>query len=123
MLDVIIGRHTWNCQMRTHMHTEIHTHTHTQKPKNNKKDVTTISKPQSLTSVRTKDCTLRVPNKTSTLYFFMSNNESNLHFIQSSALVQASSSLSMGRTRAWPRGSLHQKLHFRHFFVRVYHLS
>ena len=30
-------------------------------------DVTTISKPQSLTSVRTKDCTLRVPNKTTKL--------------------------------------------------------
>jgi len=27
MLNVIIGRHTWN----THIHTEIHTHTHTQK--------------------------------------------------------------------------------------------
>jgi len=38
--------------------------------------------------------------------------------IQSSALVQASSSLSMGRTRAWLRGSLHHKL-FRHFFARV----
>ena len=32
-LDVIIGRHTWNCQIRTHIHTEIHTHTHTQKQK------------------------------------------------------------------------------------------
>ena len=31
-------------------------------------DVTTISKPQSLTSVRIKDCTLRVPNKTTTLF-------------------------------------------------------
>jgi len=31
-------------------------------------DVTTISKPQSLTSVRRKDCTLRVPNKTTTLF-------------------------------------------------------
>ena len=30
-------------------------------------DVTTISKPQSLTSVRIKDCTFRVPNKTTTL--------------------------------------------------------
>jgi len=36
MLDVIIGRHTWNCQIRTQMHTEIHTHTHTQ-TKNTKK--------------------------------------------------------------------------------------
>jgi len=31
-------------------------------------DVTTTSKPQSLTSVRIKDCTLRVPNKTTTLF-------------------------------------------------------
>jgi len=31
-------------------------------------DVKTISKPQSLTSVRIKDCTLRVPNKTTTLF-------------------------------------------------------
>ena len=31
-------------------------------------DVTTISKPQSLTSVRIKDCTLRFPNKTTTLF-------------------------------------------------------
>ena len=31
MLDVIIGRHTWNCQIRTHMHTKIHTHTRTHK--------------------------------------------------------------------------------------------
>jgi len=30
--------------------------------------MTTISKPQSLTSVRIKDCTLRVPNKTTTLF-------------------------------------------------------
>ena len=42
-------------------------------------DVATISKPQSLTSVRMKDCTLRVPNKTTKL-FFLSNNQSNLHF-------------------------------------------
>ena len=33
-------------------------------------DVTTISKPQSLTSVRIKDCTLRVPNKTTTLCLY-----------------------------------------------------
>jgi len=31
-------------------------------------DATTISKPKSLTSVRIKDCTLRVPNKTTTLF-------------------------------------------------------
>ena len=29
MLDMIIGRHTWNCQIRTHTHTKIHTNTHT----------------------------------------------------------------------------------------------
>jgi len=40
---------------------------------------------------------------------------------RSSALVQASSSLSMGRTRAWPRGSLHPEFYFRHFPARVYH--
>jgi len=33
-------------------------------------DVTTISKSQSLTSVSIKDCTLRVPNKTSTLFLY-----------------------------------------------------
>jgi len=31
-------------------------------------DVTTISKSQSLTLVSIKDCTLRVPNKTTTLF-------------------------------------------------------
>ena len=38
MLDVIIGRHTWNCQIRTHINhvTEIHTHKHTQKQKTKK---------------------------------------------------------------------------------------
>jgi len=30
MLDVIIGGHTWNCQIRTHIHTGYtHTGTHT----------------------------------------------------------------------------------------------
>ena len=33
-------------------------------------DVTTIIKSQSLTSVRIKDCTLRVPNKTATLFLY-----------------------------------------------------
>jgi len=33
-------------------------------------DVTTISKSQSLTSVSIKDCTLRVPNKTNTLFLY-----------------------------------------------------
>jgi len=37
--------------------------------------------------------------------------------VRSSVLMQASSSLSMGRTRAWSRGSLHQKFYFRHFFA------
>ena len=37
MLDVIIGRHTWNCQIRTHIHTGYtHTGTHTQKKKTGK---------------------------------------------------------------------------------------
>jgi len=32
MLDVIIGRHPWNCQTRTHIHTGYtHTRTHTKK--------------------------------------------------------------------------------------------
>jgi len=31
-------------------------------------DVTTISKSQSLTSVRLKDCSFRVPNETTTLF-------------------------------------------------------
>jgi len=33
MLYVIIGRHTWNCQTLTHIHTKIHAHTHPQKKK------------------------------------------------------------------------------------------
>ena len=33
-------------------------------------DVTTISKSQSLTLVTIKDCTLRVPNKTTTLFLY-----------------------------------------------------
>ena len=74
MLYVIIGRHTWNCQIRIHIHTEIHTHTRTQKQKTKKggkkEDLTTISKPQSLTSVRITDCTLRVPNKTTALFLY-----------------------------------------------------
>jgi len=43
-----------------------------------------------------------------------------LHKHHPIALVQASSSLSIGRTRAGPRGSLHQKLYFHHFFARVF---
>ena len=55
----------------THAHTygDTHTHAHTRE-KNKTEDVTTISKPQSLTSVRIKDCTLRVPNKTTTLFLY-----------------------------------------------------
>ena len=34
MLDVIIGRHKWNCQIRTHIHTGYtHTRTHSKKNK------------------------------------------------------------------------------------------
>jgi len=40
--------------------------------------------------------------------------------IRSSAMVQASSSLSMGRTRTWTRGSHHQEFYFGHFFARVF---
>jgi len=37
MLDVIIGRHTWNCQIRKHIHTGYtHTRTHTQQKKSRK---------------------------------------------------------------------------------------
>jgi len=36
MLDVIIGRHTWNCQIRTHIHTG-YTHTGTRTKKENRK--------------------------------------------------------------------------------------
>jgi len=60
----------------THTHTYRNTYTHahtkknTQKKEETKEDVTTIRKPQSLTSVRIKDCTLRVPNKTTTLFLY-----------------------------------------------------
>ena len=40
MLDVIIGRHTWNCQIRKHIHTgytHTRTHTHKKKEKNLRK--------------------------------------------------------------------------------------
>jgi len=40
--------------------------------------------------------------------------------IRSSALVQTSCTLSMVRTRAWPRGSLHPEFYFRNFFARVF---
>ena len=33
MLDVIIGRHTWSGQIRTHIHTKIHKHQKTKKIK------------------------------------------------------------------------------------------
>jgi len=61
--------------MHAHTYRDTHTHTHTktkntEKKEKEKEDVTTISKPQSLTSVRIKDCTLRVPNKTTTLFLY-----------------------------------------------------
>jgi len=37
MLDIIISRHTWNSQIRKHIHTEIQTHTHPHTHKKNKK--------------------------------------------------------------------------------------
>jgi len=44
-------------------------------------DVTTISKSQSLTSVSIKDCTLRVPNKTTTLILYEQyEKQSSLHY-------------------------------------------
>ena len=75
-------RYHWPTHMEllnTHAHTytDTHTHAHTKTKKHTKKetktkkeDVKTISKPQSLTSVRIKDCTLRVPNKTTTLFLY-----------------------------------------------------
>jgi len=45
-------------------------------------DVTTISRLQSLTSVKIVDCTLRVPEKTATI-FRMSNNKNNLYSLKS----------------------------------------
>ena len=86
MFDIIIGRHTWNCQIRTHIHTEIHIQTHAQKQKHTKKkkkkgkkeDVTAMSKPQSLTSMRIQDCTLRVPNKT-TLFLDEESQKQSSH--------------------------------------------
>ena len=33
MLNVIIGRHTWNCQIRTRIYTKIQTHRHAQTKK------------------------------------------------------------------------------------------
>ena len=69
-------RYHWPTYMElpnTHAHTyrDVQTHTHTQKQKTQKKeDVTKISKPQWLTLVRIKDCTLRAPNKTTTLFLY-----------------------------------------------------
>ena len=43
MLDVIISRHTWNCQIRTHIHTGYtHTGTHTQKEKRKSREIRKI---------------------------------------------------------------------------------
>jgi len=58
-----------------------HTHAHTKRKKKKKKgkkkeDVTTISRPQLLTSVRIKDCTFSGEFQTKLLHnFFMSNNK------------------------------------------------
>ena len=70
-----------------HIYRDTHTHAHTKtkntkniKGKRKKEDITTISKPQSFTSVRIKVCALRLLNQTTTVwYFFMSNNKSNIH--------------------------------------------
>ena len=43
--------------------------------------------------------------------------------IRSSALVQASSSLSMGRTRAWPWSSSITEIYFRHFLREFFCVS
>jgi len=50
-------------------------------------DVTTISKPQSLTSVRIKDCTFRFQTKL-LHYFCLSNNKSNLHFSRNTSPIR-----------------------------------
>jgi len=54
----------------TNVHTSIHKNKKRQTRKKEIENVTTISKPQSLTSVRIKDCTLRVPNKSTTLFLY-----------------------------------------------------
>jgi len=56
-----------NTHAHTYRDTRTHAHTKTKKKMGKKKDVTTNSKPQSLTLVRIKDYTLSVPNKTTTL--------------------------------------------------------
>ena len=38
LLDVTIGRHTWNCQIRTHIHTKVHRHTKKTKMWKSKKE-------------------------------------------------------------------------------------
>jgi len=58
---------------RTYIQRYTHKRTHKNKTKKQKKekqkeDITTISKPQSLTSEKIKDCTFRVSNKTTTLF-------------------------------------------------------
>jgi len=61
---------------RTYIQRYTHTHTRTHKKKKNKgekkkkKMLTTISQSQLFTSGRIKDCTLRVPNKTTTLFLY-----------------------------------------------------
>jgi len=45
MIDVIIGRHTWNCQIRKHIHTGYtHTGTHTKKEKRKSRKIRKIRK-------------------------------------------------------------------------------
>ena len=55
-----IGRHTWNCQICTHIHTEIHTHAHTKNPKKTRgkkkeEDVTTKKEEEDVTTIRKKE--------------------------------------------------------------------
>ena len=56
--------------IQKYTNTRTHTNKKHQKKREKKEDVTTISKPQSLTSMKIKDCTLRVLNKTATLVLY-----------------------------------------------------
>jgi len=78
ILSLYAWRYHWPTHLElpntSHTYRDTHTHAHKKNKKHQKKkrtekeDVTTISTPQSLTSVRINDCTLRVPNKTTTLF-------------------------------------------------------
>jgi len=60
-----------NTHAHTYRDTHTHAHTKTKNTKNTrKKDVTTFSKPQSLTWVRIKYCTFRIPSKITTLFLY-----------------------------------------------------